>query len=155
MGSRCPSFLTLKRRLSNLNSSTIWSLSVGFGLIDSAVLRESFLRTECSQNTGEVAWSLSPSDRREFVFRHNDLGQQNILVDPQTLKIKAIIDWEYAGFYPARFEGHFYNRVGPSFALDGERNDVPADSVSSELSDQMASYEVQLLTRIHPHLICV
>lgn len=76
-------------------------------------------------NAGEVTWTLRSTRNREYVFCHNDLGQQNIIVDPQTLKIKAIIDWEYAGFFPAAFEGAFYNRVGPSIAIDGERNDVP------------------------------
>lgn len=74
--------------------------------------------------TGEVSWNLRPSSRREYVFCHNDLGQQNILVDPRTLKIKAILDWEYAGYFPAAFEGAFYNRVGPSIAVQGERDDV-------------------------------
>lgn len=75
--------------------------------------------------TGEVSWKLRSSGIREYVFCHNDLGQQNILVDPKTVKIKAIIDWEYAGFFPACFEGAFYQRVGPSFPMNGERNDVP------------------------------
>lgn len=44
-------------------------------------------------------------------------------MDPETLKIKAIIDWEYAGFYPQEFEGMFFCRPGPSTALDGEVND--------------------------------
>ena len=61
----------------------------------------------------------------EFVLCHNDLGQQNIMVDETTLKINAILDWEYAGFYPLEFEGAFYLRPGPSFALEGEENDVP------------------------------
>ncbi|KAK4145837.1 uncharacterized protein C8A04DRAFT_26316 [Dichotomopilus funicola] len=40
----------------------------------------------------------------QFVLCHNDLAQQNVLVDPKTLKIKAIIDWEFAGFWPPWFE---------------------------------------------------
>lgn len=93
-------------------------------------------------NTGEVTWSLRSSSRREYVFCHNDLGQQNILVDPQTLKIKAIIDWEYAGFFPAAFEGAFYNRAGPSFAIRGERNDVP-ELIEFLQSRQSESRQVQ------------
>ena len=56
---------------------------------------------------------------------HNDLSQYNVLVDEETLKITAIIDWEYAGFYPKEFEGAFYKRPGPSVALKGEEDDVP------------------------------
>jgi len=30
----------------------------------------------------------------EFVLCHNDLGQQNVIVDEKTLKINAILEWE-------------------------------------------------------------
>ncbi|KAI0045350.1 hypothetical protein FA95DRAFT_129883 [Auriscalpium vulgare] len=59
----------------------------------------------------------------ELVLCHNDLSQHNIMVDESTLKITAILDWEYAGFYPKEFEGTFYKRPGPSGALEGEVND--------------------------------
>lgn len=69
----------------------------------------------------------SPSGE-EYVFCHNDLSQANIIVDPETLKIKAMVDWEYAGFWPEWFEMRIWERVGPSVALEkyGERDDVPA-----------------------------
>lgn len=47
----------------------------------------------------------------------------SIIVDPQTLKIRAIIDWEYDGFFSEYFEWPFYERPGPSIALDGEHDD--------------------------------
>ncbi|KAG7135979.1 hypothetical protein HYQ45_006435 [Verticillium longisporum] len=68
-------------------------------------------------------WSLRPSDQDEYVFCHNDLSQQNVVVNPETLQIKAIIDWEYAGFYPPRFERPFFNRLGPSVAINSEIDD--------------------------------
>lgn len=68
-------------------------------------------------------WHLKPLDHDEYVFCHNDLSQQNVIVDPDTLKINAIIDWEYAGFYPARFEWPFYTRLGPSVAGKDEVDD--------------------------------
>jgi aminoglycoside phosphotransferase (APT) family kinase protein len=37
-------------------------------------------------------WDLTPFEREELVFCHNDLSQQNVKVDPETLKITAIID---------------------------------------------------------------
>ncbi|KAI5825285.1 hypothetical protein K523DRAFT_398156 [Schizophyllum commune Tattone D] len=63
----------------------------------------------------------------ELVLCHNDLSQHNILVDPETLKITAILDWEFAGFHPKVFEGAFYKRPGASVALKqyGEVSDVP------------------------------
>jgi hypothetical protein len=70
------------------------------------------------------AWTLRASESEEFVFCNNNLSQQNIIVNPQSLKILAIIDWEYAGFYPEFFEGPFYKLLGPSVALDGEVDDT-------------------------------
>lgn len=63
-------------------------------------------------------------EKTDLVFCHNDLSMHNIIVDPETFKINAIIDWEYAGFYPAEFEMPFYLRPGPSVALTGEADDV-------------------------------
>lgn len=60
----------------------------------------------------------------DFVFCHNDLGQHNVLVDPATLKITAIVDWEFGGFWPAWFERPFWTRPGGCGALEGEEDDV-------------------------------
>ncbi|KAJ5097644.1 hypothetical protein N7456_008365 [Penicillium angulare] len=73
---------------------------------------------------GRDYWSQKMSKKEEYVFCHNDLSQHNIIVDPVTLKINAIIDWEYAGFFPLFFEAPFYKRLGPSAALEGESDDT-------------------------------
>ncbi|KAG8161110.1 hypothetical protein KVR01_009374 [Diaporthe batatas] len=75
------------------------------------------------RHTETDRWRLKPSDHDEYVFCHNDLSQQNVIVDPEMLRINAIIDWEYAGFYPARFEWPFYTRLGPSVAGKDEVDD--------------------------------
>lgn len=67
---------------------------------------------------------MRPRDTHDLVFCHNDLSASNVIVDPDTLAIKAIIDWEYAGFYPPEFEAEFFHRPGPSVALPGEVDDV-------------------------------
>jgi len=69
--------------------------------------------------------NLREATTPEFVLCHNDLSQYNVLVDETTLKINAIIDWEYAGFFPPEFDGAFYLRPGPSGAIEGEEDDVP------------------------------
>jgi len=69
-------------------------------------------------------WELKESEFDEYVFCHNDLSQQNVIVDPVTLQIRAIIDWEYAGFYPEFFDFPFFKRLGPSVALDDEVDDT-------------------------------
>ncbi|CAK7229854.1 hypothetical protein SCUCBS95973_007373 [Sporothrix curviconia] len=66
---------------------------------------------------------LQDRNEEEYVFCHNDLGQHNILVHPETLKITAVLDWEYGGFYPAWFEQPYWTRPGPSAPLDGEEDD--------------------------------
>ncbi|KAK3186839.1 hypothetical protein K4F52_004283 [Lecanicillium sp. MT-2017a] len=68
-------------------------------------------------------WNLRSSTAPDYVFCHNDLSQQNVIVDPKSLKIKAIIDWEYAGFFPSRFDYPFYQRLGPSAAINDETDD--------------------------------
>lgn len=60
----------------------------------------------------------------DYVFCHNALGQHNVIVDPESLKINAIIDWEFGGFWPEWFERRFWERSGPSAALEGEDDDV-------------------------------
>jgi hypothetical protein len=73
--------------------------------------------------SGRQEWKMKPSESEELVYNHGDFSTYNVIVDPVTLKVKAILDWEYAGFYPEQFEGKFFKRVGPSVALDGEEND--------------------------------
>ncbi|CAJ2502970.1 Uu.00g103640.m01.CDS01 [Anthostomella pinea] len=81
------------------------------------------LRLVDAERAEKNTWCLQPSIHEEYVFCHNDLSQHNIIVDPTTLKINAIIDWEYAGFYPSRFEYPFYHRAGPSSAINDEVDD--------------------------------
>jgi len=71
-------------------------------------------------------WSYlrRPSETEEFSFCHNDLSQANVMVDPISLKIKAVLDWEYAGFYPGFFDSRFFERLGPSVAINGEPDDT-------------------------------
>jgi hypothetical protein len=69
---------------------------------------------------------MPPREKPDLVFCHNDLSMDNIIVDEKTFKIKAIIDWEYAGFFTPEFERPFYQRAGPSIALEGELDDTEA-----------------------------
>jgi len=49
-------------------------------------------------------WFRKTAPNNDFVFCHNDLGQHNIFVDPDTFAITAIIDWEFAGYFTPEFE---------------------------------------------------
>ena len=66
---------------------------------------------------------MKPRETKDLVFCHNDFSTHNVIVDPESLKVQAVIDWEYAGFYPEEFERMFFKRPGPSVALDGETDD--------------------------------
>jgi hypothetical protein len=44
----------------------------------------------------------------KLVFCHRDISQSNIYVHPVSLKVIAIGDWEYGGFYPESHELPFY-----------------------------------------------
>lgn len=79
-------------------------------------------------------WKMKPRETQDLVFCHNDLSANNVIVNPDTLKIAAIIDWEYAGFYPPEFESEFFRRPGPSVALAGEVDDTESlmDIMSKE-----------------------
>ncbi|KAI9707879.1 MAG: hypothetical protein M1820_004485 [Bogoriella megaspora] len=69
-------------------------------------------------------WNFKKAPGAKYVFCHNDLSQQHVIVDPTTLKINAIIDWEYGGFFPEEFDVPFYERLGPSVAMEGEVDDT-------------------------------
>ena len=89
--------------------------------------------------TENDSWTLSDSELEEYVFCHHDLSQHNIIVEPETLKIAAIVDWEYAGFFPEYFESPFYTRPGPSVAIKEEIDDT------SRLLEFLTSHTVSLI----------
>ncbi|MCJ1274969.1 hypothetical protein MMC21_002768 [Puttea exsequens] len=49
--------------------------------------------------------------REEYVFCHGDLAKRNIMVNRQSLQPVAVVDWEYAGFYPRVFEEEYWIRL--------------------------------------------
>lgn len=67
-----------------------------------------------SRITCQVEWRdwrrKTTSSNDGFPFCHNDLAPHNIFVDPVTFQITAIIDWEFAGFFPAKFEYPFWSK---------------------------------------------
>lgn len=93
-------------------------------------------------------WSLTTSNAEEFVFCHNDLSQHNVIVDPQSLKVRAIVDWEYAGYWPEIFELPFFKRIGQSIALEGESDDT--ESVISFLKSHQVrlTFPLRLRTKL-------
>jgi hypothetical protein len=67
---------------------------------------------------------MRPRKDHDLIFYHNDFSANNVIVDPDSLKIKAVIGWEYSGFFPSQFERKFCTPAGPSVTLPGEVDDV-------------------------------
>ncbi|CAG7944718.1 unnamed protein product [Penicillium nalgiovense] len=44
------------------------------------------------------------TDGHEIVFTHSDFSSRNILVDENSYQVTAILDWEFAGWYPEWWE---------------------------------------------------
>ena len=72
-------------------------------------------------------WPVKTTSAPIFNFCHNDLGQHNILMNSLTLKVEAIIDWEFSGFYLPEFEAPLWMK---SFDEPGY-HDIDADKVES------------------------
>lgn len=53
---------------------------------------------------GKVPWKILPLETRDYIFQHGDLAAHNVLMDGKTLQVKALIDWEHAGFFPPGME---------------------------------------------------
>ena len=49
-------------------------------------------------------WEVKTSLDKEFVFTHGDLNPSNLIIDPDTLKVKAVVDWEHSGYFPPGFQ---------------------------------------------------
>ncbi|EHY60727.1 hypothetical protein ABEF92_007061 [Exophiala dermatitidis] len=58
---------------------------------------------------GSRQWTPWKSWSKTNVFVHNDLGQQNILVD-DNFNVVGIVDWECSGFYPDYFEAPLWTK---------------------------------------------
>ncbi|ORY61041.1 uncharacterized protein BCR38DRAFT_443331 [Pseudomassariella vexata] len=53
---------------------------------------------------GKVKWETLPLKEPGYTFQHGDLAAHNIIIDRKTLEVKALIDWEHAGYFPPGME---------------------------------------------------
>lgn len=49
-------------------------------------------------------WEVKTSLDEEFVFIHGDLNPGNLIMDPDTLTVKSVVDWEHSGYFPPGFQ---------------------------------------------------
>ncbi|XWX00404.1 hypothetical protein V2A60_008424 [Cordyceps javanica] len=53
---------------------------------------------------GKKSFKTLPLKNAEYVFQHGDIAPQNIIINRKTLQVEALIDWEYAGYFPPGME---------------------------------------------------
>ncbi|KAI0395620.1 kinase-like domain-containing protein [Xylariaceae sp. FL0594] len=82
---------------------------------------------------GKGPWKVLRLEEPKYVFQHGDLAAHNILIDPQTLEVKALIDWEYAGFFPPGMERWPGTLDKDVYIRNG--NDV-ADAIATFLAEE-------------------
>ncbi|KAL8784777.1 MAG: hypothetical protein Q9213_003757 [Squamulea squamosa] len=84
--------------------------------------------------------SFEPRERRagpaiqsateQFIYYHNDLGVHNVVIEPDSLEVKCLIDWEYSGFFPPGFEFPFWRYTFNMETRQWENEDGVADFTS-------------------------
>ncbi|KAK9444018.1 Protein kinase-like domain protein [Metarhizium brunneum] len=72
--------------------------------IDGFVMPPNWLDPARPPWKGKKHWETLPLEKPEYVFQHGDIAAHNLMMDPQTLQPKALIDWEYAGYFPPGME---------------------------------------------------
>ncbi|KAJ6786215.1 hypothetical protein PWT90_10158 [Aphanocladium album] len=77
---------------------------------------------------GKKAFRTLPLPTASYIFQHGNLSAHSIMIDKTTLQVKAILDWEYAGFYPPGWE----RWLG---ALDGASYARRVDNVASAIAE--------------------
>lgn len=65
------------------------------------------------------SWEPRASTTSRYVYCHNDITFNNIMIDPATLTVNAVIDWEYSGFFPEEMEFPFW-KLGREASFDEE-----------------------------------
>jgi hypothetical protein len=67
--------------------------------LEGFVMPPQWLAADVRPGWKEHRWGTLPLDEAIYVFQHGDLASHNLIIDPQTLQVKALIDWEYAGYF--------------------------------------------------------
>lgn len=103
-------------QLASLRSNRLDQISGG-------VFAPGFVNLVDGTPVGEARhWEPKVSNVALYVYCHNDLDKQNIIVDPETLKVISIIDWEYSGFFPEGFEfAHWQHNRSDDTSEEGRR----------------------------------
>lgn len=77
---------------------------------------------------GKTSWKTLPLKEPGYIFQHGDIAAHNIMMDETTLQVIALIDWEYAGFFPPGMERWHGT-------LDQSAYDTRGEDVAQAISD--------------------
>lgn len=62
------------------------------------------------EHDNRTEWPPKTSSTYEYVFCHNDLTANNIMLDSNTLEVKALFNWEDSGYFPPEVQQWKYTR---------------------------------------------
>lgn len=61
------------------------------------------------------SWPVKRSRSKKYCLVHGDLAAQNIMMCPDTLRVKYIFDWEQGGYYPPEMELKLWSMQGMGY----------------------------------------
>ncbi|KAL8728686.1 MAG: hypothetical protein Q9166_005250 [cf. Caloplaca sp. 2 TL-2023] len=76
-----------------------------------------------SHPNGARAWPAKQAATERYIYCHNDLATQNVVIHPDSLDVKCLIDWEYSGFFPPGFEFPYWRYTRDDYIMwDNDEN---------------------------------
>lgn len=73
--------------------------------IDGFVMPPSWLSPDIQPPwKGKKYWKILPLEKPKYILQHGDIPAHNLMMDPQTLQPKVLLDWEYTGYFPPGIE---------------------------------------------------
>jgi molybdenum cofactor biosynthesis enzyme MoaA len=68
-------------------------------------------------------WKMKPRESKDLVFCHNDLSTHNVIVDPETLKVRSSSIGNMRASSPRSLRACFFAALDHQLHWEGEAND--------------------------------
>jgi aminoglycoside phosphotransferase len=62
------------------------------------------------EHDDRLHWEPKTATSASYTFCHGDLAAHNIMIEPRSLRVVGLFDWEYAGYFPPEFQVWFVDR---------------------------------------------